>query len=44
MLQESIRLAEEQMHQLKLIEEKLDLQAEKTDLILTKVQSSEDYL
>lgn len=39
LLQESIKLAEEQMSRLKIMDEKLDSQAKSSDLILTTMRN-----
>jgi hypothetical protein len=44
LLEESIKRAEEQTTQLRLMDEKLDTQAKKTDMILATVKSGVMYL
>lgn len=44
LLQESVKKAEEQMKLLREMDEKLDKQDKKTDMILTTVKSNSSYL
>lgn len=44
LLQEFVKLAEEQISRLKIMDEKLDLQAKSSDMILTAVKSGFSFL